>query len=636
MALLLFTRPTGWGFGLGMLSLCLAGLAADVFITLPGGDFSGYIRLGQLAAFPLLTILLTRAAGETTSRVLSPTWKETPTTPLAYPRRQERRRYSTDPRTLHAWLEVTSATEPEKIISGIAKAVSQTMLSDLCFIVSGPEFGHIVLRGGYDLVREEQMDGTMLEQSQLPTLLNALQRGKTVRITEADPQPADLKTLSSAFGIKEAGSMMFIPLILDEKPQGGILFLSPYSNRQWSQDDQGFLTSEIEVLARMLLLAQKGKERETPETIGAKLSAEMESLRLENQGLLIEVAALRQDAQNSQQNYAVDAPELDLSSLVALQQESQEQISTLQAENERMRSVLKEQGITAFSSQDFNHVEDDLRTTLREIAQLQNKLADTNARNLMLEREVRQTSNNGSYNHQEVVTSIVQEIRQPMASIVGYTDLLLAETVGILGALQRKFLERVKASSERMRSMLDDLVQVTTEGDGSIEFPIKPVEIGLIIDSAVAETSAQLREKNIALRVDLPEDLPKISVDRNSIQQIVLHLLQNAGGATPQDGTITLRARMQEDHGENYLMLLVTDTGGGIAPEDLPRVFTRRYRADLPLIQGLGDTGIGLSIAKTLVEAHGGRIWVDCVADQSTTISVLAPIHLDSDLNAQE
>ena len=63
MALLLFTRPTGWGFGLGMLSLCLAGLAADVFITLPGGDFSGYIRLGQLAAFPLLTILLTRAAG---------------------------------------------------------------------------------------------------------------------------------------------------------------------------------------------------------------------------------------------------------------------------------------------------------------------------------------------------------------------------------------------------------------------------------------------------------------------------------------------------------------------------------------------------------------------------------------------
>jgi signal transduction histidine kinase len=83
---------------------------------------------------------------------------------------------------------------------------------------------------------------------------------------------------------------------------------------------------------------------------------------------------------------------------------------------------------------------------------------------------------------------------------------------------------------------------------------------------------------------------------------------------------------MKQDNEDEYLLLQIGDTGGGIQPEDLSKVFARRYRADMPLIQGLGDTGVGLSIAKTLVEAHGGRIWVDTVAGQSTTFSVLMPV----------
>jgi signal transduction histidine kinase len=164
-------------------------------------------------------------------------------------------------------------------------------------------------------------------------------------------------------------------------------------------------------------------------------------------------------------------------------------------------------------------------------------------------------------------------------------------------------------------------------GEGPLEILPQPVELATVIDGAVADTSAQLREKNIALRVDLPEEMPEINADRDAIQQIVLHLLQNAGAATPPEGTITLRAHIQKEDKDDYLLLQVSDTGGGIRAEDLPRVFTRRYRADLPLIEGLGDTGVGLSIAKALVEAHGGRIWVDSQMGESTTFSVLLPIH---------
>jgi signal transduction histidine kinase len=83
---------------------------------------------------------------------------------------------------------------------------------------------------------------------------------------------------------------------------------------------------------------------------------------------------------------------------------------------------------------------------------------------------------------------------------------------------------------------------------------------------------------------------------------------------------------MKEEEGKNFLAIQVTDSGGGIAAEDLPRVFARRYRAEHSLIKGVGDTGVGLSIAKTLAEAQGGRIWVDTQADVGSTYSVLLPV----------
>jgi signal transduction histidine kinase len=227
----------------------------------------------------------------------------------------------------------------------------------------------------------------------------------------------------------------------------------------------------------------------------------------------------------------------------------------------------------------------------------------------------------------EVVASIAQELRQPMASLTGYTELLLAESAGILGALQRKFLERIKASTERMRTILDELVQMTTTRQTSkLELVSHSINAGTAIDKAISETRAQIQEKNITLQIDLPEELPNLAADRDAIQQILVHLLQNASSATPQDGTITLRARMDDTSTpEPYLLIQVIDTGGGIAPSDLSKVFSRRYRADNPLIQGIGDTGVGLAIAKTLTEAHGGRIWVESEPGKNSTFSLLLP-----------
>src|SRR6185503_18607450 len=212
------------------------------------------------------------------------------------------------------------------------------------------------------------------------------------------------------------------------------------------------------------------------------------------------------------------------------------------------------------------------------------------------------------------------------SSIVGYTDLLLGESVGILGALQRKFVERIKASTDRVGTLIDDLIQVTTLETGLNELKPESVDLNLIIDNAMSYTSSQVREKNISIHLDLPKNMAPIQADREALQQIVIHLLQNAGAASPVEGSVDLKVHKQTEGAQEYVLIQVTDSGGGIPAEDLPRVFTRLYRADNVLIQGVGDTGVGLSIAKTLTEAQKGRIWVETELGSGSTFSVLLPI----------
>ena len=226
----------------------------------------------------------------------------------------------------------------------------------------------------------------------------------------------------------------------------------------------------------------------------------------------------------------------------------------------------------------------------------------------------------------EVINPISQELRQHTSSIVNYTNLLMGESVGSLGVLQRKFVERIKASIERIDGLVDNLIQITNLETGKTKFKPELIDLNVILDNAMAYTSTQIREKNITLRLDLAGTAPRIQTDRNALQQILIQLLQNATAATRTEGNITLRVKMQDDGDDHFLSIQVTDNGGGIAPEDLPRVFSRRFRAEQSLIQGLGDAGVGLSITKALVEAQNGRIWVETEAEVGSTFNVLIPV----------
>ena len=226
----------------------------------------------------------------------------------------------------------------------------------------------------------------------------------------------------------------------------------------------------------------------------------------------------------------------------------------------------------------------------------------------------------------ETIVSMANDFRTPMTSITGYTDLLLGEQAGILTEMQQQFLERVKANIEQMNHLLNDLVRTASPDSRPIELSPQPVNLIEIIEEAVMGMAARFRERKLAVRLNLPPELAEVQADRDSLYQILLRLVSNAALCSKQGTEVVISARNDESSksGE-FIRISVLDTGGGIAPEDYPRVFRRFYRASQPLIQGMGETGVGMAMAKTLVEANDGRIWVESQPDVGSTFSFILP-----------
>jgi signal transduction histidine kinase len=603
IAVLFIRKPNGMWYGIILLALGFSGHLAHLFTRIDG-NYSGVVRLAYMAAFPILLTLPQRfplAVGAVVSTPAKPTTLKADTAG-----RPERRRYSTDPKTFHALLAVAAETNPTKLSQAITRAIAQTMLADLCFMIYLTDSNkQMVIAGGYDLIREESLEGGSLTKTSIPMLANSIQRGKPLRLP-ASSTSADIRGLGDILGLNNPGHLLCIPILTVEKESlGGILLLSPYSDRTWSAEDQAFLTNIATSLVPIIQRNQRINSLEAQNNMAKAQATDMER----------RINELKQQLEEARAESAKNKPE-DLASLMAAQDESQKIIEQLQKENAQLQAS---KNMSVSSTQ----LESELKATLQELAHLQNQLAQANMKILEIEKGQAAAKNT---EQAEVIASISQELRQPLSSIVGYTDLLLGESVGILGALQRKFVERIKASTERLRNLTDDMIRFNTLATELSELKPESVDLNSIIDNAMSYTSAQFREKNITIHLDVPKNLAPTHGDREAVGQILIHLLQNAGAATPFEGNIRLKVQTRSEDGAEFILIQVTDSGGGIASEDLPRVFTRLYRADNVLIQGVGDTGVGLSIAKTLTEAQHGRIWVESEPGVGATFSVLLPV----------
>jgi len=253
-----------------------------------------------------------------------------------------------------------------------------------------------------------------------------------------------------------------------------------------------------------------------------------------------------------------------------------------------------------------------------EVASLKQQLAGADMEIETLHRENKQLSeirSTGLFfslaSQSSDIIARTQDLRQPLTSIMGYADTLLRESVGILGKPQRSLLERIKAGTERMNVALDDLAHAAAISSKNVKAGHGNVAVAEVIENAFTQLVGHFREKNIALRMDVADDLPPVNADEDAVYQIIASLLTNACNESKQNSDVVLTAQAQD---EDYLLVTVHDSGESISLEEQENIFKRVY----------SESGSGLSVAKALTEGCGGRIWVES-KQGGNTFNVLLP-----------
>lgn len=217
----------------------------------------------------------------------------------------------------------------------------------------------------------------------------------------------------------------------------------------------------------------------------------------------------------------------------------------------------------------------------------------------------------------QMTADIAHDLRTPLSVILGYTEALRE---GKLPADQEIF-ETLHSEAQHLQRLVDDLRTLSLADAGELPLMRQPIAPRQLLDRAAAAYRAQAVERAIALEVTAPDALPAVEVDPERMAQVLGNLLSNALRYTPPGGRITLAAEAQDAS----VRLRVQDTGVGIAPEALPHIFERFYRADPARHAGDGSSGLGLAIARSIVEAHGGTITVASQPGQGTTFTITLP-----------
>ncbi|MBL7064213.1 MAG: HAMP domain-containing protein [Anaerolineae bacterium] len=210
----------------------------------------------------------------------------------------------------------------------------------------------------------------------------------------------------------------------------------------------------------------------------------------------------------------------------------------------------------------------------------------------------------------QLVTDVAHELRTPLTNIRGYLEALQDGVV----EPERHVIDSLHEEAMLLNRLVDDLQAFSLVEAGQLRLERQPVALADVVDKAVEAARPRAVAKGVVLRADLPEDLPLVDVDPRRIGQVLRNLLDNGLTHTPSGGEIGVVAQASDE----WVEVKVWDTGTGIAAEDLPYVFERFYRADKSRSRATGGAGLGLAIARQLVEAHGGQIEVESEVGRGT------------------
>ncbi len=223
------------------------------------------------------------------------------------------------------------------------------------------------------------------------------------------------------------------------------------------------------------------------------------------------------------------------------------------------------------------------------------------------------------HSRRELFASISHDLRTPLSSIRVMVE-AISDGVVADEETVRRYLSNLSGDVGRLSTLIDDLFELATIDSGALQLRLELVAMEEVVAAAVDAARVSAEQASVAVLVE-PGPPTTLMLDPNRLTRVLANLLQNAIRHTPPDGSVVVSTRTSG--GE--VLVTVADTGEGIPPEDAPRVFDRFYRVEKSRSRAGGGSGLGLSICRGIVEAHGGRIWIDPTNDQGTAVTFALP-----------
>ncbi|NJN80374.1 MAG: GAF domain-containing protein [Anaerolineales bacterium] len=231
----------------------------------------------------------------------------------------------------------------------------------------------------------------------------------------------------------------------------------------------------------------------------------------------------------------------------------------------------------------------------------------------------------------DFVSFVAHELKNPMTSIKGYTDLLAGGAVGQVNDMQGNFLQTIKSNVERMSTLVSDLNDNSKIEAGRLRLEYKATDVADLVDEVIRTFTRQLEEKKQKLDLAIPSTLPSMWADRTRVAQVLTNLVSNAHKYTPEEGTIQIGVeevpnQWDLDGAPRVIHLWVKDSGIGMTLEDQQKIFQKFFRSEDPKAREVPGTGLGLNITKSLIEMQGGKIWFESEYRKGTSFHFTVPV----------
>jgi len=232
------------------------------------------------------------------------------------------------------------------------------------------------------------------------------------------------------------------------------------------------------------------------------------------------------------------------------------------------------------------------------------------------------------------LATMSHELRTPLTSVIGYTEMMVEGLAGPISSDQREYLSTILAKADQLLSLITSVLDVASLESGQLALDRSALSLADVVASEVATIQPQAGRRGIAIQLDAHGETTVVG-DRRKIRQIVSSLLSNAVKFTPDRGRVGIAVRpgplAPGEPSAPAVQLVVSDSGIGISREQVTKIFEPFFQVDSSSTRAFGGTGLGLTLAKAYVEAHGGRIWVDTTPGQGSTFTATFPIRTQDD-----